>query len=311
MTRFLALLVLAVINRLPSFMLYPIARLYIAGTTRDQAIALAHKLWREQRVYSVIDQLGEDPRDWQEVEAYHTEYRSLCLACSGLSYVALSAKLTGLGQRFNEATCYENARSLTQLAGCHGLTVRWDMEDHTTVESTLRIYRLLRGAFCDNTGIVLQSRLFRTIDDLHELMRLRGGASIRLCIGIYNEPATIALQDKQAMKLQLLTLLKEGWLAGLDIRVASHDVDVVRAALAIAREIGKPMSEVEAQMLYGVPDSGMQQEVQAAGARFRRYIPYGKNWRAYCLRRFRNNPDLVWYVIKNFFTMLRILVLQR
>lgn len=308
MAQFLSLLLLGVIKHLPSFMLYPIARLYIAGTRREDAVTLADRLWEEQGVYSVIDHLGENPQNWEEVDDYYAEYRGLCLACSGLSHIALSAKLSGLGQCFNGQICYENALSLTRLAGHHDLTVRWDMEDHTTVDSTLRIYRLLRGAYCDNTGVVLQTRLFRTSDDLRALTQLRGGASVRLCIGIYNEPPAVALQNKLAMKQCLLELLEEGWQACLDIRVASHDPDVVRGALAIARKIGKPMSEVEVQMLYGVPDNGLRAEVQATGARFRRYIPYGQNWRAYCLRRFSNNPELVGYVVKNFFTMLYNLI---
>lgn len=301
MTRFLSLLVLAVIRRLPDRVLYPLARLYIAGTTRDQAVTLAKRLWEEQGVYSVIDCLGEDPQTWDEVDKYSEEYRLLCINCSGLLFVYLSSKLSGLGQLLGKSTCQENALSLVRLASSHGLFVRWDMEDHTTVDSTLRIHEYVRQHGWSATGVVLQTRLFRTPSDLRALARMRGGASIRLCIGIYPEPSDIAHQDKAVMKRRLLELLEEGWQAGLDIRVASHDPAVVREALAIARKIGKPMSEVEVEMLYGVADFGMQHEVQAAGARFRRYIPYGVNWRAYCLRRFTANPDLVWYVVKNFF----------
>ena len=93
MTRFLSLLVLFVIKRLPTSWIYPVARMYIAGTTRDQAIALANQLWHDHGVYSVIDHLGEEPADWDEVQDYYDEYLKLCIACADRRHIALSAKL--------------------------------------------------------------------------------------------------------------------------------------------------------------------------------------------------------------------------
>lgn len=306
--RLLNALILAVVARLPQWMVYPFARMYIAGTTRESAIQLAHILWHVKGIKSTIDFLGEDPRDWSEVGVYENEYRLLCIECHGLEeFIYLSCKPSGLGLRLGGEECFRISKSLLELARAHDLFVRWDMEDSETTSATLWHHLRLRKSAFFNQGVVLQSRLLRTELDLTELAELstpEHPVSIRLCIGIYPEASDIALQDKESMKSTLLGLLKKGWRLGLDIRVASHDPRVVRMALQIAQEIGKPLQDVEIQMLYGVPDQGLHQEILAVGANLRLYIPYGQNWYAYCMRRFKNNPDLVGYILKNFFLKL-------
>jgi proline dehydrogenase len=170
------------------------------------------------------------------------------------------------------------------------------MEDHTTTDSTLGMYRRFAARF-PRIGVVLQSRLFRTERDVLDLAPLR--PSVRLCLGIYREPAAVALQDKPAMKERLLELLEAMWTNGQYVAIATHDEAVIRRALDLAGRLGKTAADYEIQMLLGVPRSRIQKEVMARGIKVRLYVPYGVHWYNYCLRRLDNNPDMARMVLGN------------
>jgi proline dehydrogenase len=170
------------------------------------------------------------------------------------------------------------------------------MEDHTTTDSTLRLFRRLAPRY-PNIGPVLQSRLHRTERDVRELAPFR--PNVRLCIGIYKEPADIALVDKHAMKERLLELLEMMWANSQYVALATHDEWVIRRALELADRMGKGPSDYEVQMLLGVPRSRIQREVQGRGVKVRLYVPYGSHWYAYCLRRLDGNPEMARMVLGN------------
>jgi proline dehydrogenase len=191
-------------------------------------------------------------------------------------------------------------RELMELARECGQFMRIDMEDHTTTDSTLRIYRRLREQGLHHCGVVLQSRLYRTREDILRLADLK--PNVRLCIGIYREPSAIALQDKGAMKRHLLELLAQMWENGQHVAVATHEEWVIREAISMARSMGKPMEQVEVQMLLGVPRLALKRELIRAGVRVRLYVPYGEQWHAYSMRRLENNPDMMGMVAWNVLT---------
>jgi proline dehydrogenase len=122
---------------------------------------------------------------------------------------------------------------------------------------------------------------------------------VRLCIGIYREPPEIALQDKAQMKHHMLELLEVLWRNGQHVGLATHEEWVIREALALARRLDKPLSEVEVQMLLGVPRRRLQEELVERGVRVRLYVPYGEQWHAYSMRRLENNPDMLSMVAWN------------
>lgn len=278
----------------------PLVRLlaspYVAGETRAQAVDLAHSLHEERGLHSTLDLLGEQIEDAGQARAMRDEYLAMLDDLRGSSYANISVKLSALGQAFDEDLCVRHVETLLERAAAHGQFVRFDMEDHTTIDSTLRIYRRFAARY-PAIGPVLQSRLHRTERDIRDLAPLK--PNVRLCIGIYNEPAGLALVSKPAMKERLLDLLGMMWDNGQYVAIATHDEAVIRRALALADRMGKSPADYEVQMLLGVPRGQIQKEVMARGVKVRLYVPYGTHWYQYCLRRLDSNPEMARMVLGN------------
>lgn len=284
-------LAVGTLKRMPKGLVRIAASNYIAGETRQEALAIADRLWREKQLHSTLDVLGEDVTNTADIEAYSREFHHLLDEMAGRESMNISIKLTALGQELDEEDCYRRTAELVAYAHERDTFVRFDMEDADTVDSTLRLYRRMRADGLDNCGIVLQSRLFRTAQDIEELKPLR--PNVRLCIGIYKEPPAIALQDKDEMKRHLLELLQVMWDNGQYVALATHEEWVVREAIEMADRMGKPHDELEVQHLLGVPRDSFQQELIAAGIKVRIYVPFGRQWHAYSMRRLENNPDML------------------
>ncbi len=282
---------------LPQSFVKPFAAPYIAGERLDQGVARARQIYEKDGLESTLDVLGEDVRNSDDVQRYHEEYRRLVDAIAELPYANISIKLSALGQLLDEADCIERTADIVARARAVDTFVRIDMEDHTTTNSTLDIYQLLRDRGFDNLGVVLQSRLFRTKDDIQKLAELR--TNVRLCIGIYREPAKLALQDKDEMKRHMLELLEVMWRNHQHVGLATHEEWCVRDALRLAERLGKPAQEIEVQMLLGVPRGSLQRELVAQGITVRLYVPYGEQWYAYSMRRLENNPDVFVSILKS------------
>ncbi len=272
------------------------ARPYIAGETRAEAVALVRQLQTSSGLSSTIDVLGEDIRDAAEAGIMLREYMAILDDLGSSPYANISVKLSALGQALDEDLCARNLETLLARAAASGQFVRFDMEDHTTTDSTLRLFRRMVGRF-PRIGVVLQSRLHRTGDDIRALAPLR--PNVRLCLGIYREPAAIALQDKPAMKERLLELLRMMWENGQYVGIATHDEPVIRRALELAAAMKRTPEQYEFQMLLGVPRAAIQNEILSRGIRMRLYVPYGEQWYHYCLRRLDNNPDMARMVFQN------------
>ena len=274
---------------------------YIAGEDRTDALRTVDSLWAEKRLHSTCDVLGEDVETDADIQAYFDEFHGLIEdMAERRMYGNVSIKLSALGQMIDENACFERTTRLLGLARDCGQFMRIDMEDHTTTDSTLRLYRRFRDAGFDNCGVVLQSRLFRTRQDIADLAELK--PNVRLCIGIYREPADIALQDKTEMKHHLLELLGVLWKNGQHVGIATHEEWVIREALKLAEQMNKPLEEVEVQHLLGVPRHALQQELIDRGVRVRLYVPYGEKWHPYSMRRLENNPDMFGMVAWNVLT---------
>jgi proline dehydrogenase len=277
-----------------------LARPYIAGESRAEALALARRLFEEKGLHSTVDVLGEAITEPSETEAMLREYTAVLDDLGRCPHAGVSIKLSALGQGLDDALCAKNLETLLEAAARHGQFVRFDMEDHTTVDSTLGFYRDFARRF-PRIGIVLQSRLFRTPQDVKDLAPLR--PNVRLCIGIYREPPEIAFTDKPSMKRRLLELLGAMWENGQTVALATHDERVIREAVTTARARGIGPSQLEVEMLLGVPRAALQQELRREGWTVRLYVPYGRHWYQYCLRRLEHNPEMAALVLKN---LLRI-----
>lgn len=269
---------------------------YIAGESRADAVALVRRLHAEKRLHGTVDVLGEAVTVAGETRAFLDEYLAVLDDLSRCPFANISIKLSALGQGIDDALCAENLKILLERAAACDQFVRFDMEDHRTVDSTLGFYRRFVKRF-PRIGVVLQSRLFRSTEDVRRLADLK--PNVRLCIGIYRESPQIALQDKPSMKARMLELLTEMWANGQYVALATHDEKVIRRALALAREQGRGAESFEVQMLLGVPRAALQEELLRMGLKVRLYVPYGRQWYQYCLRRLEHSPEMASLVVRN------------
>ena len=284
------------VRMVPPALVRAMAGRYIAGESRAEAVSLVHRLHATRGLCSTVDVLGEDIRDVAEAREMLAEYTAILDDLAGCAHANISVKLSALGQVLDEELCARNLEALLGHAAALGQFVRFDMEDHTTTDSTLGFYRRFVGRY-PRIGPVLQSRLHRTERDIRDLAPLK--PNVRLCIGIYREPAEIALTDKRAMKQRLLEMLEMMWSNGQYVAVATHDEAVIRRVFALADRMGKTAADYEIQMLLGVPRAHVQKEAQQRGLKVRLYVPYGGHWYAYCLRRLEGNPEMARMALGN------------
>jgi proline dehydrogenase len=278
-----------------------ISERYIAGTELDDALRVVRDL-NAQGKMATIDVLGEEIANADEARAIAAAYRDAFRAIElGRLDSNVSVKLTALGLKLGYDVCRANLEDVVRHAAERGNFVRIDMEDSSTTDDTLRLYRELRAAGHENIGVVLQARLKRTVDDVRELAELR--PNVRICKGIYLEPPEIAYRDFEAVQASFMEALKELWDAGCYVGVATHDEWLVERARRSVAERGLVREEYEFQMLLGVRPA-LGDELVRDGHRLRIYTPFGRHWYAYSLRRLQENPKIAGYIAADTFNRL-------
>ncbi len=273
---------------------------YVPGEASDDAVRASRELIAAG-LHVSLDFLGEDTVDRGQAEQTVKAYVEVLRALSdeGLSRsTEVSVKLSAIGQALpevGEKVAVENARTICHAARNAGTTVTLDMEDHTTTDSTLRILRELRKDFPE-TGAVLQSYLRRTEADCRDLAY--EGSRVRLCKGAYNEPESVAFQDKHEVDKAYVRCLKV-LLAGEGYpMIATHDPRMVDIAGALATRNGRVQGSYEYQMLFGIR-SEEQRRLAAAGEKVRVYLPYGVEWYGYLMRRLAERPSNVTFFLRS------------
>jgi proline dehydrogenase len=262
---------------------------YIAGATLPEAVQCVRGLNAGGNM-ATVDVLGEEITREEETRAIAQAYRDVFGAIHEAALDSnVSVKLTALGLDLSYELCRENLLEVVRTAAGYGNFVRIDMEDSSTTDDTLRLYRGLREDGHDNLGVVLQARLRRTLDDVHALADLV--ASVRLCKGIYLEPAHIAFTDSEAVRANFLRCLDALLDAGCYVGVATHDEWLIGESLARISQRRLGPLEYELQMLLGVREE-RRDELVAEGHRLRVYVPFGEHWYGYSLRRLQENPAM-------------------
>jgi proline dehydrogenase len=270
-----------------------ISERYIAGPDLADALRVVRGL-NAQGKMATIDVLGEEITNPVEAGRIAAEYRLIFEALERERLDSnVSVKLTALGLKLGYDICRAHLEDVVRHAGERGNFVRIDMEDSSTTDDTLRLYRELRAAGHDNVGVVLQARLKRTVDDVRALAELR--PNVRICKGIYLEPPEIAYRDFDAVRSSFVQALEELWDAGCYVGVATHDEWLVEQARGGVAERGLGREEYEFQMLLGVRPA-LGDELVREGHRLRIYTPYGRHWYEYSLRRLQENPKIAGYI---------------
>jgi proline dehydrogenase len=268
---------------------------FVAGDDLDAALGAVRGL-RDGGLRVTLDHLGEGTRERAQALATRDAYLRMFAALGeeGLAEGAdASLKLSALGQAVDGTLALDHAREICAAAGRAGMTVTLDMEDHTTVDSTLEILGKLRSDF-PWAGVAIQAMLRRSEGDLRELAG--EGSRVRLVKGAYAEPGSVAFQGKHEVDrayVRGLRLLMEG--VGYPM-IASHDPRIIEIALALAAE--RPPASYEFQMLYGI--RAAEQRRLAEAHRMRVYVPYGADWYGYFMRRLAERPANLVFFLRSF-----------
>ncbi len=260
---------------------------YIAGPSLDDAVRVVRRLNAKGKL-ATVDVLGEEITNADEARAITGQYHDALARIDEEQLDAnVSVKLTGLGLELDLDLCREHLEAVVIDAAARGNFVRIDMEDSSTTDRALELFRSLRADGHENVGVVLQSYLRRTQRDVPGL------DNVRLCKGIYIEPEEIAFQDDDEVRANYVSCLEALVAQGAYVGIATHDEHLIAEALRIVR--GLPAERYEFQMLLGVR-SDRADELVAAGHRLRVYVPYGTHWYQYSVRRLQENPKLAGYV---------------
>ena len=272
------------------------ARRFIAGETIDEAVAAARAL-ESRGLLLTLDYLGESVRSLEEATTATREYVRLLdvIVASGIER-NVSLKLTQLGVDLDRATCVDNLRRILEPAQTHGFFVRIDMEDSTYTDVTLEVFETLWQQGYRELGVALQAYLYRTDKDVRRMNEL--GARVRLVKGAYKEPAAVAHQSKADVDAAFVALMRLLLDAGVYPGIATHDPAMLDATQAYARERGIGSDRYEFQMLYGIRRD-LQASLVAAGYRMRIYVPFGRQWFPYFMRRLGERPANVAFVLKS------------
>jgi proline dehydrogenase len=269
---------------------------FVAGVEIEEAIK-AIELLNGQGKLATLDHLGEYAGSKKEAE----EAAAMCLrtleaiAASGAS-CNLSLKLTSLGLDADPEACERYMRQILRKAGDLGNFVRIDMEDYGHCQPALDLYRKLKADF-PNVGIVIQAYLRRSARDVAELGA--AGANLRLVKGAYKEPESVAYPDKSDVDRSFMELIRKHSANGYTA-IATHDRGIVEETIAWMSEQGIARDRFEFQMLYGISEE-LQKELVAEGYAVRIYVPFGKDWFGYFMRRLAERPANVWFVLKHMF----------
>lgn len=271
------------------------ARRFIAGETLAEAIAAARQL-EGQGLLVTLDALGESVATGAEADAATRQYLTLFepIAASGIGR-NVSLKLTQLGLTIDRATCVDNLRRILDGAGAHDFFVRIDMENSPFTAVTLEIFETMWQQGYRNAGIVLQSSLPRSESDVARMNEL--GARVRLVKGAYQEPKQVAYQAKADVDAAFVRIMRVLLTAGTSPAIATHDPAMIDATRAFAREHGIPNDRYEFQLLYGIRRD-LQASLVREGRRVRVYVPFGREWFPYFMRRLGERPANVGFVIR-------------
>ncbi len=271
-----------------------VAKRYIAGESLDEAVKVAEDL-NQAGFLAALDLLGEDTTRIEQARQAANDYsRALDEITTRGIDAYISIKPTQFGLKVDPRACLELIRSLTTRARSKGQFVRIEMEDSSSTSETIELFRTLRGEF-SNVGIVIQAYLWRSVADISAIADLK--PNVRIVKGVYVEPRRVAFKDPRIINRNYVLMAEELLRKGAYVAFATHDELLVWEAFRMAEEMSLPKEAYEFQMLLGV-QAELRDIIRDAGHRIRVYIPYGKDWYPYSVRRLRENPEIAGYVMR-------------
>ncbi|MDX6385362.1 MAG: proline dehydrogenase [Blastocatellia bacterium] len=270
---------------------------FIAGETIDEAVAHIRDL-NAHGCSASFDHLNESVGSVAETEGEVREYLDVLARIQETGIDSnVSIKLSQFGLEIDPELAYRNARRIVEDAARRGIFVRVDMEGSSVTQATIDLFKRLRAEFgLNDVGIVVQSYLYRTMDDVRDLLKIP--ARIRICKGAYNEPPEVAYPEKKDVDDNYVRVMQLLLASGVYHGIATHDPKMIEATVDFANREGIGKDAFEFQMLYGIRRD-LQDQLARDGYRMRVYVPYGKHWYPYFMRRLAERPANIWFVLKN------------
>ncbi len=291
-----------------------VASRFVAGVTVGDAIRVIRGL-NEACINATLDQLGENTSTAEEADRATSDIIRILDEIEKAGVRAnVSIKLTQIGMGLDEEICRQNLVRILEQAKKYGTFVRIDMEDTPYTETTLAMYysMLQRGFNVTQVGLVVQAYLYRTEADVRKLLQYR--AHLRLVKGAYKEPSDKAFPKKADVdaNYDLLTKIMIDAAGKIEANqisaggrvppvpaIATHDEKRIAFAKQYAEKVGLPKDAIEFQMLYGIRRD-LQEQLVKQGYPVRVYVPFGRHWYPYFMRRLAERPANIWFFVSNF-----------
>lgn len=296
-------LIAKILPYFPKRIVWIFGKPYISGQTIDDALVESRKL-NQRGIMVSVDLLGEYVKNLGEADIYKRQYIDLIKRFTTKKINGhFSVKPSMFGLLLDQEACYQNLYEIVEVADQCNTFIRIDMEDSECTSIELEIYRRLKLKFPSRIGVVVQAYLRRTLDDVKNLMDLNlheAPLNFRLCKGIYIEEERIAYKGHQEIRDHYIEDLRFMLQNGIYVGIATHDKYLIERAYELIDQLNIPKEKYEFQMLYGVTPI-LRQSIVDRGHRMRVYVPYGKQWFTYSTRRLKENPNMVWYILKAIF----------
>lgn len=292
-----------ILPHMPKRLVWIFSRKYISGENLSDALRESEKL-NAEGCSVTLDILGEYVSKLSEAEQYKLQYLDVIAQFTSRKINGnFSVKPSMLGLLLDKEVCYNNFREIVLAADRAGSFIRIDMEDSSCTDDEILLYRRLKEEFPMRVGLVVQAYLKRTHNDLEELLDVHTAASplnFRLCKGIYVEDQSIAFKGYQEIRDHYLNDLEFMLKNGIYVGIATHDSYLVEQSMRIIERLNIPKDKFEFQMLYGVT-SNLRRSILDKGYAMKVYVPFGKQWFNYSTRRLKENPNMVWHIVKAIF----------
>lgn len=296
--KFINNLIVNFVKILPESVVYIFAKKYIAGIKLEEAVAETQKL-NAMGICATMDVLGEAIQSKEEAASAKDEVLNILDAIAEHKLDSnVSIKPTQLALGLDNNYCFQLFNEICARAKELNNFIRIDMEDSPYTDATFELLGKLREKY-DNVGIVVQAYLRRTINDVKKWNPT--GVTYRLCKGIYIEPEEIAFKGYQEVRDKYLETLGIMFENENYVGIATHDDYLVEGAYEMIKEKNITKDKYEFQMLYGVKPA-LRDRINANGHKIRIYVPFGKSWYAYSIRRLQENPNMAWYITKSILT---------
>ena len=290
--------ILYLIGILPRWMVHPFAKAYVAGETIEKTVQVVNKM-NELGYACTLDILGEHIQSPSKAEKITKDYCNLyevinkeTLNCN------ISIKLTHIGLELDQKLVENNLQKILRYAKSHNNFLRIDMENSPYTQRTIDLYQKNIHNY-DKMGIVLQAYLKRSLEDAQTL--ITPGFNTRICKGIYNEPSNIAFKERTEIQDNFFLITKEILSGKGFAAIATHDIPLIDRIESWIEQNNISNDRFEFQVLYGVPMGNRLKRLLSKGYTVRQYIPFGPDWFDYSLRRLKENPKIISYVLANLF----------